>query len=219
MTHFKIQIVSDTVCPWCYIGSKRLVKGIAAYQEAHPGSHDTFSTTWKPFYLNPESPKESVDKRALYAAKFGEARAKAAFERLSALGKVEGINFKFGGKTGNTRDSHRLIQLGKTKNADTQNRVVHELFHAYFEKEQDITAHPVLLEAGVKAGLEAGEVQDWLNSERGGPDVDAEVRQAQRKHITGVPHFIIQDTHEIGGAQDPATFQQVFEKIRASSPA
>lgn len=109
-------------CRWCYVGKKRLEKGIAEYKKKHPNSNDTFSTTWFPFYLNPDAPK-SIDKREYYYTKFGEARSDMIWQRLGELGKSEGINFKFGGKTGNTRDSHRLVQLGKTKGPQVQTRV------------------------------------------------------------------------------------------------
>jgi len=135
-------------------------------------------------------------------------------ERLAQLGKSDGIDFKFGGKTGNTRDSHRLIQLGKAKSPAVQTRVVEELFAAYFENEKDITSHDVLVDAGVKAGLNAAEVKEWLDSGKGGPEVDKEVQEAYEQSISGVPNFTIQDQFEIGGAQEPADFAQLFERIK-----
>ena len=136
------------------------------------------------------------------------------FGRLSAVGKDVGINFRFGGKTGNTRDSHRLIQLGKTKSEEVQTRVVDELFASYFEREGDITSHEILLEAGVKAGLIEEEVKTWLESDRGGAEVDKEVTEAQLKGVSGVPNFVLQAKYEIGGAQDAEAFVEVFEKVK-----
>jgi predicted DsbA family dithiol-disulfide isomerase len=138
------------------------------------------------------------------------------FDRLSAVGAETGINFKFGGKTGNTRDSHRLIQLGKSKSPAVQTRVVEELFSAYFEQEGDITSHETLLKAGVKAGLEEGEVKEWLDSDKGGKAVDEEVEAAQLNQISGVPNFTVQGKYEIGGAQDPGVFLRLFEKIKVA---
>ena len=135
-------------------------------------------------------------------------------ERLAQLGKSDGIDFKFGGKTGNTRDSHRLIQLGKAKSPAVQTRVVEELFAAYFENEKDITSHDVLVDAGVKAGLNAAEVKEWLGSGKGGPEVDKEVQEAYEQSISGVPNFTIQDQFEIGGAQEPADFVRLFERVK-----
>ena len=156
-----------------------------------------------------------VDKTAYYKAKFGEERTAGIFQRLAQVGKDVGINFKFGGKTGNTRDSHRLIQLGKSKSPAIQTRVVEELFAAYFENEGDITSHTVLTSAGVKAGLDEKEVKEWLASDKGGKEVDLEVEQAQQNQISGVPNFTIQGKYEVGGAQDPGVFLRLFEKIRA----
>ncbi|KAF2108320.1 thioredoxin-like protein [Lophiotrema nucula] len=218
MTNFDIKIVSDTVCPWCYVGKKRLEKGIAAYKAAHPDSTDTFSTTWFPFYLNPDAPK-SIDKTAYYKSKFGEARTEAIFQRLGALGKDEGINFKFGGRTGNTRDSHRLVQLGKTKGPAVQTRVIEELFSDYFENERDITTKEVLAEAGVRAGLGKDEVKAWLDGEGGGKLVDKEVQDAYEQNIHGVPNFTINDKFEVGGAQEPAAFVQLFERLKRQEGA
>ncbi|TVY22865.1 hypothetical protein LHYA1_G008689 [Lachnellula hyalina] len=216
MTQFNIEVVSDTVCPWCYVGKQKLEKAISAYKTQHPDSNDTFSTTWMPFYLNPGAPKVGVDKTAYYRNKFGDDRTEMIFGRLSQVGKDTGINFKFGGKTGNTRDSHRLIQLGKSKSPAIQTRVVEELFAAYFENEGDITSHEILQKAGVKAGLDEKEVKEWLRTDKGGKAVDEEVEAAQLNQVSGVPNFTIQGKYEIGGAQDPGVFLRLFEKIKAT---
>lgn len=155
-----------------------------------------------------------MDKRQYYKDKFGEQRTAMIFERLAAVGKDVGIHFSFGGRTGNTRDSHRLIQLGKSKSPEMQTKVVEALFKAYFEDEKDITSHEVLRESGIIAGLEEQEVKEWLDSDKGGPEVDREVREAQRKDISGVPNFTLQGKYEIGGAQDPEAFVKIFERIK-----
>ena len=198
----------------CYVGKNKLERGIAAYKAAHPSSSDTFQTSWLPFYLNPQAPNIGIDKREYYKSKFGDAKASMIFDRLTAVGREVGINFSFGGKTGATRDSHRLIQLGKSKSADVQTKVVEELFVAYFENEKDITSHDVLQEAGVKAGLDEGEIKAWLNSDKGGPEVDKEVMEAQMRGVSGVPNFVLQNKYEIGGAQDAEAFLNVFEMVK-----
>lgn len=215
MTNFNISVVSDTVCPWCYVGKKKLDRAISLYRTAHPNISDTFSTTWYPFYLNPDAPKIGVDKRQYYFSKFGPERTPLIFDRLAQAGKSVGIDFKFGGKTGNTRDSHRLIQLAKTKGPEMQTRVVEEFFRSYFEEEGDITSHQVLKSAAVKAGLGEAEVREWLESDKGGKEVDREVAEAQMKAISGVPHFTMQGKYEVGGAQDPEAFLQIFERVKA----
>jgi len=217
MTKFDIEIVSDSVCPWCYVGWRKLQAGIQEFKKRH-GEDDTFSTTFKPFYLNPDASKEGVDKQKYYEERFGKDRTAMMQQRLSQIGASVGINFAYGGRSGNTRDSHRLVQLGKTKSPEEQTKVVEALFTFYFENEQDITSLAVLEAAGVKAGLEEAEVKDWLQSEadHGGKEVDLEVLEARRKRITGVPNFTVNGLFEVGGAQDPDVFVDLFERIKAN---
>jgi predicted DsbA family dithiol-disulfide isomerase len=151
----------------------------------------------------------------MYAEKFGADRTEMIFQRVGQAGADVGINFKFGGRTGNTRNSHRLIQLAKTKSPEMQTKVVDQLFEAYFEKEGDITSMDVLKNAGVKAGLEEKEVMEWLNSDKGGKEVDEEVMEARMQRITGVPNFTINERYEVGGAQESQVFLSLFEKIKA----
>ncbi|KAI9745560.1 MAG: hypothetical protein M1818_001094 [Claussenomyces sp. TS43310] len=215
MTKYNIEIVSDNVCPWCYVGKKKLEMAIKEHQARH-GGEDTFSTAFMPFYLNPDAPQMGVDKRSSYEERFGRERTEMISSRLSQIGRSVGIDFKFGGKTGNTRNSHRLVQLGKTKSPVVQTKIVEALFAAYFEDEQDITSIDVLKQAGVAAGLDAREVDDWLRSDQGGREVDTEVLNATKQHITGVPNFTVNGQYEVGGAQDPAVFLKLFERIKAS---
>ena len=133
---------------------------------------------------------------------------------LARLGKQVGIDFAFGGKTGNTRDSHRLIQLAKTKGEGMQTKVVEQLFNAYFEANEDITNQNVLISRAVKAGLGEGEVREWMENGKGGPEVDREVMEAQEKFISGVPNFTINGKYEVQGAEEPAAFLQVFGEVK-----
>ncbi|KAI7090987.1 thioredoxin-like protein [Hortaea werneckii] len=211
MTNYKIDIVSDTVCPWCYVGKNRLDKAIEAHKQTNPS--DTFSTTWYPFYLNPDAPK-SVDKQSYYEKKFGAQRTQVMQGHLARLGSQVGINFGFGGRTGNTRDSHRLVQLAKTKGEGMQTKVIEQLFNAYFEVNEDITDQEVLIQRGIKAGLDEQEVRDWMANGKGGPEVDKEVAMAQQKFVTGVPNFTINGKYEVQGAEEPAAFLQIFGEVK-----
>ncbi|KAL1858392.1 hypothetical protein Plec18167_006912 [Paecilomyces lecythidis] len=217
MTNIKIQIVSDTVCPWCYVGHRRLSRAIATHRQSHP--KDTFSITWRAFYLNPEAPSyPGVDKQEHYASKFGPERTTALFSRLAAVGAEEGIAFKFGGRTGRTRDSHRLIEYaGKKQDGNSdglQTRVAEALFRAYFEEEKNITDRAVLLEAGVKAGLDKAEVEKLLDSDEAGAEVDADAERARRSFISGVPHFTIQGKYVVSGAESPDAFLEAFDAVK-----
>ncbi|KAI0599717.1 DSBA-like thioredoxin domain-containing protein [Biscogniauxia sp. FL1348] len=215
MTNFTIKIISDTVCPWCYVGKKRLDRAIDLYRKVYPGGKDdTFTISWSAFYLDPTSPRVGIPVLERMAERFGTDRLQAIHQRLTAIGREEGIAFRFAGRIGNTRDSHRLIQLGKTKGHEVENRVVLELFQAYFEGDGDITSHDTLVAAGEKAGLRAAEVREWLTSGKGGTEVDAEVLEANIRGIHGVPNFIIQGTHVVDGAQDSQVFMAEFAKIK-----
>lgn len=107
-----------------------------------------------------------------------------------------------------------MVELGETKGADVQTRVVEELFRSYFEEEGDITSGEVLRQAGVRAGLEEVEVKNWLESDRGGDEVDKKVTKAQIRGVSGVPNFVFQGKYEISGAQDAEAFVKVFEKVK-----
>ncbi|KAJ1555492.1 hypothetical protein HK405_001411 [Cladochytrium tenue] len=218
MTHFTIKIVSDTVCPWCYLGKKRLDRAIDLYRQSRPDAKDdTFAISFSPFYLNPDAPKIGVPIEDYLAGRFGPARVKAMHAQMKALGLREGINYTFQGRAGNTRDSHRLVRLGQTKGNDAELRVVSQLFRSYFENGGDITSHDTLVAAAAAAGIDAAEARDWLASDAGGADVDRAVAEANRLGIHGVPHFTIQDRHELSGAQDPQVFVDAFNRIKNSA--
>lgn len=203
----------------CYVGYRRLLRAISSHQESYPS--DTFALAWHPFYLNPSASRKGIDKQAVYTSKFG-AATEQIFHRLSDAGAPEGISFKFGGKTGSTRDAHRLIgaagqvdQGGKIEGL--QNKVVQELFAAYFEKEMDITDHSVLEGAAVRAGMEKNEVEKVLGSDVGAERMDDEAEKAREDGISGVPFFKIQGKFGVSGAQEPEAFRRVFQHIKASA--
>ncbi|CAI7603426.1 unnamed protein product [Penicillium pancosmium] len=232
MTNFKIQIISDSVCPWCYVGFKRLSRAILSHKTQHPS--DKFTITWKAFYLNASSPPyPGTDKQEMYKAKFGAERVAAMFARLAPIGESEGIHFSFGGNTGATRDSHRLIwfagQIEKQQETSgeaatsseaiggIQTRVVENLFRAYFEEEKNITDKTVLSEAGISAGLDSGAVRTLLEDEeadQGGEEVDAEAAAASRQLVSGVPFFEVQGKYAIEGADEPETFLEIFQRVK-----
>ncbi|KAK3400496.1 DSBA-like thioredoxin domain-containing protein [Sordaria brevicollis] len=225
MTHFQIKVISDIICPWCYIGKRRLERAITLYRSSSipnlTTKDDTFSITYSPFYLDPSLPKPSpggdgdgdgggIDPKVYLAKKIGGDPQRLAMihARLKAIGESEGINFSLTGKIGNTRDAHRLIQLGKTKSLDVQDRVVAALFELHHEEGQDVSSRGYLVAAAERAGLDGEEVRRWLDGEGGGEEVDGEVEEAQRMGVRGVPHFVINGRSELSGAQEPETFVQ-----------
>ncbi|KAK0611496.1 DSBA-like thioredoxin domain-containing protein [Immersiella caudata] len=216
---FNIKIVSDVICPWCYIGKKRLEKAISLYQKTVPGgADDTFTVTWHPFYLDPNLPKVGINGKDHLAAKFGPERAAMLQSRLLVIGEAEGINFAGRGKIGNTRDAHRLIQLAKTKSNAVESKAMAELFRSHMEEGGDITSQSTLVAVGEKAGLDRSETQKWLEEGKGGDEVDREVDDAYRRGVSGVPNFTINGRYEVSGAQDPESFVQQFIRAKESAP-
>jgi predicted DsbA family dithiol-disulfide isomerase len=141
----------------------------------------------------------------------------ALIARLRAVGAQEGINFAFGGNTGSTKDSHRLIyQVGKHYGGEKQTLVAKALFKSYFEKEENVTDKKVLLQAAVDsgAGLSEKEVKGWLDSDAGRAEVDREADEARANWIQGVPHFLIQGQYAVEGAEDPEQFLRVFKAVK-----
>src|SRR5579859_8063407 len=201
---------------------------MATHQKSHPDTK--FKVSWHPFYLDP-TVRETEDKLARYERKFGKARMAQMIPYMAAVGGSVGIQFKYGGQIGNTRDSHRLIAFAGEKGGDYQDKLVEKLFHAYFEINEDISDKEVLARIATEAGVfeSKEEALEFLKSEKLGPKVDEEVDFNQyRRGISGVPHFIIEgeisedhevntlDQEEIGGAQDPRIFEQIFAQIDRS---
>ncbi|KAH6658051.1 DSBA-like thioredoxin domain-containing protein, partial [Truncatella angustata] len=214
MTHFDITIISDPVCPFCYLGKKRLDKGIELYRKVYPGGKDdTFNISWSAFYLDPTAPQVGIPLMERMEQRFGREKLPMIREALRKQGLQDGINFSTESKIGNTRNAHRLIQLAKTKGNEIENRVAMELFKAYFEDGGDITSFQTLTDAAVKAGMDRDRTKDWLDSGKGGEAVDKEVEEANAKGLSGVPQFTIQGKWQVDGAQDPRDF---FDAIVAA---
>ena len=215
MTNFDVQIVSDTICPWCYLGQRRLGRAIDIYKKTYPGAQDdNFTITWHPFYLEPDAPKVGVSTYERMNEKFGTARADTMRAQLQKLGKLDGIDYTFKGKRGSTRDSHRVIYLAGQKGMEIQNEVVGEIFKSYFENGGDLTSHDMLIEAGVKGGLDRDEVASYLKEGRGGDEVDKEVQTAYRRFVHAVPNIVIEGKYQVQGADDPDELAEGFARLK-----
>ena len=139
--------------------------------------------------------------------------------RLKQLGLEEGISFSFGCKIGSTRDAHRLIELAKTKEVNTQTAIMDALFEAYFERDADITDLAMLQKVGVSAGLDNGEVSRCLESARYGKEVDEQAKTARNRSGSGVPRYTVQGKFKIDGADDPSAFLDVFQQVKSEEIA
>jgi predicted DsbA family dithiol-disulfide isomerase len=157
-----------------------------------------------------------MPRREMYAAKFGPQRAKQIEAMMQQTSRDEGLDFKFGGMTGPSRNGHRLVRYAQTHGGeDAQNAVMHGLWKRYFEQEVDITTLETLVEVGVEAGVgSAEEVKTYLESGKDAKAVDGEADEARGKGISGVPHYEIQGLWEISGAQEPRAFEMLFKRYK-----
>jgi predicted DsbA family dithiol-disulfide isomerase len=208
-----IDVISDVICPWCYIGKRRLEKAIAA----HAGRGDV-RVRWHPFQLNPQMPKEGVNRREYRTAKFGSwERSLALDAQVTAAGRDEGIPFAFDKilRTPNTLNAHRLIWLAGQDGV--QDAVVEAVFQAYFTEGRDISRAAVLLDVVVEAGLSRNRADAFLNSDEGLVAIRAAEEQARRAEVQGVPYFLINGTVALSGAREPSVLVDAFEQAGHAS--
>lgn len=202
-----IDVFSDTICPWCLIGKRRLERALAQRPELD------VRIRWHGFQLNPWMPTEGMERGDYLAAKFGERDATGIYENIRRIGAAEGIDFRFDliPRTPNTLQSHRLVRFAATQGR--QNETVEALFQAYFIEGRDIGKLDVLVEVGAAAGLPADEVRAWLGSGAGEEAVVAEDSEARRMGIQGVPLFIVAGQYAISGAQEPEYFLPLLDLV------
>jgi predicted DsbA family dithiol-disulfide isomerase len=199
-----IDVISDVICPWCFIGKRRLEKAI---------SDRAASVRWHPFQLNPDMPREGIDRRAYRTRKFGSwERSQELDAHVAAAGRGEGIVFHFDkmARTPNTLDAHRIIWLAGE--SGVQDAVVEALFLAYFTDGRDLSDRATLAGIATEAGLERAEVDALLAGDGGLDAVRAGEEQARRLGVSGVPLFVVNGRVALSGAQPPELFLQAFEQ-------
>jgi predicted DsbA family dithiol-disulfide isomerase len=195
----KIEVVSDVVCPWCYIGKRRLEKALAAI-----GGDERPEVTWLPFQLNPGMPAEGMPRAEYRRAKFGsEERSRQLDARVAAEGRGEGIEFALERieRTPNTFAAHQLIDLAQERGAG--GAVVDALFRAYFEEARDTGEREVLLGIAAAAGLARAEVEARWNDAAQARRVVQLEESMKQLGISGVPTFIFERKLGVSGAQAP----------------
>ncbi|MEC9166930.1 MAG: DsbA family oxidoreductase [Pseudomonadota bacterium] len=202
----QIEIFSDVVCPWCYIGKRR-------FERAHTARpHTGLAVTWRAFQLNPEMPADSIDRQRYLELKFGGGdQAGQVYHRIATAGAEEGIDFAFDRirRTPNTVNAHRLVRWARQQ--DRQDEVVESLFQAYFLEGLDIGDRDNLAEIAALAGLDRADARAFLDSVEGVREVLDETRLAYNSGITGVPCFIVDRKYAISGAQEPEAFFPLFD--------
>jgi predicted DsbA family dithiol-disulfide isomerase len=193
-TPLTIDIVSDVVCPWCYIGKRNLEAALAALPDTN------VEIRWRPYQLDPTIPPEGIARRAYLERKFG-ARVDEIYERVAAAGREAGIEFAFNRieRSPNTLDAHRLIRWSQS--AGKQNDIVERIFRDFFIEGRDLGQRSVLIEAAAAVGMEPDLVVRLLDGDADTEAVREEIATAQRLGVTGVPFFIFAGRFGMPGAQ------------------
>ncbi|CUH39797.1 Protein-disulfide isomerase [Jannaschia seosinensis] len=210
----KLDILSDPICPWCYIGKAHLFRALQRHPE-HP-----FAIEWHPFQLNPDMPPEGMDRRAYLEAKFGgQEGAVQAYVPVVEAASEAGLEINFEGiaRAPNSLDAHRLIHWAGLEQKQTA--VVQALFEGYFEKGRDIGDTATLVEIGAECGLDRDMLLRLFASDADAEDIRARDAHARERGVTGVPTFVLANQHVLRGAQPPELWGQVIEEVAAQLKA
>src|SRR6201996_161288 len=205
----QIDVISDTVCPWCFIGKRRLMR---AMEQRH---NIAFGVRWRPYRLDPTVPRGGMDRQAYMRAKFGDDPMKIVemHKLIASEGAKEGIEFDFAAITRrpDTLDSHRLIRWAEANNV--QDDVVERLFIAYFENGEDIGDIRVLSDIADISGMDGGEVARMLESDTDLALVEREDAIAHEMGVTGVPAMIFGGKLAVSGAREPELLLSVIDRV------
>jgi len=205
----KIDVVSDVVCPWCYIGKRRLEKAIDQLKDKI-----AFVVEYHPFELNPDAPKEGLNHKAYLMEKFGgEIGYQKMTNHVVGMAAQEGLKFNFSDQhiSPNTLDAHRLIAFAKRHGK--QSEMKEALMNAYFEKGVDLSENQNLVPIAAALGLDGSDVETFLKGNELTIEVKLEEHRNQQRGISGVPFYIINDKYGVSGAQPTEGFIQAFMEI------
>lgn len=206
-----IQVVSDLVCPWCYVGKRRLEQAL----ELRPDIE--FAVTWQPFQLNPDMPREGRNRQEYYREKFGSEKAQSLLDGLRETGAEVGIEF---GKESNadamapnTLSAHVLMHWASQDDAIDADALGEKLFHAHHVSCEDIGDHAVLARIAGEVGMDSADVRQRLAAGEDEDVVTERTHYFTARGVTGVPFFVINDEYGISGAQPAEVLVSAFEKI------
>ncbi len=213
MKTLEIDVVSDVICPWCFLGKRRMDKAIASIDDIK------VEVNWRPFLLDPTIPKEGMSRREYMENKFGPERLKTIHDPLIAAGNEDGVPFQFEKitRTPNTIDAHRLIRWSHP--TGKQHDVAERLFMAYWNGGKDVGDRKVLLAIAAEAGLDEAEISAKFEQDTDLEAVRAEVEQASRMGVTGVPCFILGRKQGIMGAQPAQVLAEAIRQLASPNSA
>jgi predicted DsbA family dithiol-disulfide isomerase len=209
-----VDVVSDVVCPWCYLGKRRLERALAQ----RPGIE--IGLRWLPFYLDPSVPPDGMRRIDYISRKFGtHEKVTPTHQRLVAIGAAVGIDFRFEKieRQPNTRDAHRVISWAQ--DAGKGNAVVERLFSLFFTEGADLSQRDVLIEAGTAAGLDGAELRRDLASDRDAAFIDRQAAAAAASGIGGVPFFVFGKKVAVSGAQEIDVLVTAMDQALGNVPA
>jgi len=203
---FTIDVVSDVICPWCFLGKRRLDAALAALDM------DVF-IRWRPYMLDPSIPPEGLDRHVYMLNKFGAEKLKTIHDPLIEAGRELDVPYHFDliTRTPNTLDAHRLIRWSHT--VERQNEMVERLFMAYWSEGKDVGDRDVLAACAGEAGINAQQIRELLDTEQDIEETRAEIQHATNIGVTGVPTFILAQSYALVGAQSPAVLVDAISRV------
>jgi predicted DsbA family dithiol-disulfide isomerase len=208
-----IDIVSDLVCPWCYVGKRRLEAALAQRPDLN------FTVTWQPFQLNPDMPREGRNRQEYYREKFGPERAEMILHGMKQTGEAEGISFGSHAEamSPNTLSAHVLMCWASADQRIDANDLAEKLFHAHHVACEDIGDHAVLTRIAGEVGMDANDVAARLAAREDETIVKERIAHAATRGISGVPFFILNGRHGISGAQPADSLTSAFDQMVSDS--
>ena len=210
---FAIDVISDVVCPWCFIGKRHLERALELWRARHPD--EVPEVRWHPFQLNPQLPTTGVPRKQYLENKFGgPERAKEIYARVSAAGKRVGIDFAFDAieVQPNTIDAHRLMHYAGERGR--QDAAAEVMFRRYFEQGADLTDKATLADIAAQAGMNREEALNYLTGDADRALIEEQDRRARATGVQGVPFFIFNQRIALSGAQPPEVMLEAMEKSR-----
>jgi predicted DsbA family dithiol-disulfide isomerase len=202
-----VDVIADLICPWCYLGKRRLDDALSAV-------HGPSVVSWFPFQINPAMPNSGMALDEYVEKRFGSAeKLQSAMDKLTLIGKAEGINFNFAKleRVPNTLDAHRLMKLAESEKTDPSN-LAENILREFFENGLDIADRDVLVGIGDGSGLSRTEINETLDDDRSRRIVLSQEAHVRRSGVTGVPDFLVNKRLFAVGAQSTENMVNIFDR-------